>query len=251
MEYEMLYATQIDQFFSDLHSEMAARLIIQLSTEELIRLIKKFEGNYQVNIHNCHQDVWQKYWDLVTTGEWRVIDSAWTDRCGWHDRDKPLFIDVDAHREWMACKTNQDRDEYWKNHKGSKSDVSQYNMICDILVPGYYVSESYRISHNKNGISENCLDKSGRLVEDCIGFEIKVERNYNYSSDSNMAGMGRVVDQHSLYILQPTCKSKKERMEIIAEIFRDRICSLVAQDKMNDYFKRLVPTLAEKILNEK
>lgn len=250
MDYEMQYGTQIDQFITDLHKEMMARLIIQLSTDDLLRVLKDFKNNWNFSIRGCSQSQWHPYWDLVTTGEWRVVDTVWTESGSWHSKDKPLFIDVEKHREWMAIKTQQDRDAYWKKHHGDKSDASCYDGLCDILPPGTHISENRRSPQNKYGLSEKCFDSDGYLADDCIGIEIKKQRNYNYSDCSNNAGMGPVIDPHSLYILQPACKTKKERREVVVEIFRDRLCSLLARRKMDDYFSKLIPQLAMKILNE-
>lgn len=224
----------IENFFLNLKKETAARLNIMMSPQELIKAVKDNSILY-IEKTCLSQYHWHAFYPLITENKWKVVDSEWANT-SYHYNQNPVFLNVKLYKEWV-----QDKDAYYKNHPNTyfNEDSTGYDGMGDIVC----------CSQNINFKKDSIYVKDGHLATDCIAIKIyDSETLYDIccasDSSSNSAPQRNL---RATFILQPTNKTKKERQEIIIEMFRDIITYRLATIKVQKYIDNLVPKLAKKI----
>ena len=224
----------IEELFRNLHTETAARLNIMMSSDELIKAVKE---NAMIIINsNVYQSIWHKFYPLVADGKWEVVDSTWADTW-YHGHDKPIFLDVELYKEWLS-----DKDNFYKNHRAGSfnEDSSGIDGMCDIICGG----QSLRFREESKYVKNDYLDS------DCIAIMIyKPGREYDMCDGKNYSYRCRERNLNATFILKPKAKTKKERQEIVIELFRSTITKRLADIKLKRYMNSLVPKLAKEILS--
>jgi hypothetical protein len=235
MEYG--YEQQLDDFIRKIRSETAARLNIMMSSHDLIKAVK--EHNMYISRDSVYQQDWHKFYPLVAYDKWEVVYSEWADTY-YHYNEKPVFIEVDLYKEWDA-----DKEGFFKNNPNKRwhDDSSSTNGMGDIICGGHYL----RLREETKYVTKDYLNT------DCIAIKIYDEgRSYNCDTCDSSSGSYHFTERklRATFILRPKLKTKKEREELIIEMFRSNIADRLAEIKLNKFMNKLVPKLAADIINE-
>lgn len=227
--------------FTDLErsllNEVFVRCNEEITTEDLVRIMTRDGKDGYYWYHMGHDVVREELYSRIIKEELVELDSCWSKR-GWtsyHSRSKPIFYNLELHREIDGLSWNdRRRDEICRKY-GMKfpSDDSSYSENRGTLYgAGYHLySEEQQVQAMK-GICNR------KINMDCIVVEIA---DSGYNSNCPLA----------YFVLKANGKTKEERLGIIAELFRKDIVTEVAREKYNSYKNFLIDKLASKMVEFK
>ena len=227
--------------FSDLESSLLNEVFVrcneEITTDDLVRIMLRGDCDgyswYNMNYDTMREELYSR----VIKEELIEIDSCWSKK-GWsnyHTRQKPIFYNLEMHREVDGLSWNDKRRDEICSKYGLKfpNDDSSYSDNKGKLYGGGY----YLYSDEQQVIALKGI-RNKKINMDCVVVEI-AQAGYN----SNLP--------EAYFVLKANAQTKEERLGIIAEIFRRDIVAGIARAKYNGYKNFLIDKLASKMVDFK
>ena len=226
-----------DKIIEEVVTEVKSRVYDELDIDDMIKYAK---SEQVFKLHVSQDWMFNKIYTKVADGSIEVIDSVWTDHYYHSSDNKPVFLNVDSFKEWIACANQKDREKYHKTHKRSfNEDSSFYNGDADVYCFGNYKSETIK------GIKNNYIE-DGFIIIDIYN------SNSGYCSDSSSSNYGmKNRYKKCMFSIKAAGKTTKERNSLIVEMFRHEISSVIARNRTNEYLQKYITNMADAIMQTK
>ena len=227
--------------FSDLErsllNEVFVRCNEEITTDDLVRIMMRDASSGYSWYHMGSDTMREELYSRIINEELVEIDSCWSKK-GWssyHVRQKPIFYNLELHREIDGLSWNDKRRDEICGKYGMKfpNDDSSYSDNRGTLYGGGY----HLYSDEPQVIAMKGI-RNKKINIDCVVAEVG-QAGYN----SNLPS--------AYFVLKANAKTKEERLGIIAEIFRRDIVTEVARAKYNGYKNFLIDKLASSMVEFK